>query len=60
MQKKPGGREARPGALELIVSAPQVGLKETEEFWSNLNELVESVTGGERVMIGADFNRHEG
>lgn len=45
MQKKPGGREARPGALELIVSAPQVGLKETEEFWSNLNELVESVTG---------------
>lgn len=62
MRKRPGGREAKPGALEVIVSAPQVGcqFKEIEEIWSNLNEVVESVPRGERVMIGADFNRHEG
>ncbi|KAK3543926.1 hypothetical protein QTP70_031835 [Hemibagrus guttatus] len=40
--------------------APQVGceLKEKERFWSELDEVMESIPTGERVVIGADFNGH--
>lgn len=34
--------------------------KETEEFWSMLNEVVEHVLRGKRLVIGVDFNRHLG
>ncbi|KAK3562596.1 hypothetical protein QTP86_002073 [Hemibagrus guttatus] len=38
--------------------APQV--EEKERFWSELDEVMESIPTGERVVIGADFNGHVG
>ncbi|KAK3565439.1 hypothetical protein QTP86_009697 [Hemibagrus guttatus] len=42
--------------------APQVGceLEEKERFWSELDEVMESIPTGERVVIEADFNGHVG
>ncbi|KAK3515337.1 hypothetical protein QTP70_017194, partial [Hemibagrus guttatus] len=52
------------GAVIYIRSgyAPQVGceLEEKERFWSELDEVMESIPTGERVVIGADFNGHVG
>ncbi|KAK3548574.1 hypothetical protein QTP70_014496 [Hemibagrus guttatus] len=40
----------------------QVGceIEEKEIFWSELDEVMESIPTGERVVIGADFNGHVG
>ncbi|KAK3572661.1 hypothetical protein QTP86_001625 [Hemibagrus guttatus] len=35
-------------------------LEEKERFWSELDEVMESIHTGERVVIGADFNGHVG
>ncbi|KAK3516882.1 hypothetical protein QTP70_028199, partial [Hemibagrus guttatus] len=35
-------------------------LEEKERFWSELDEVMESIPTGERVVIGADFNGHFG
>ncbi|KAK3547975.1 hypothetical protein QTP70_001636 [Hemibagrus guttatus] len=35
-------------------------LEEKERFWSELDEVMESIPTGERVAIGADFNGHVG
>ena len=35
-------------------------LEEKEDFWNDLDEMVESVHKGEKVLIGADLNRHVG
>ncbi|KAK3528935.1 hypothetical protein QTP70_012846 [Hemibagrus guttatus] len=52
------------GVMLNVVSgyAPQVGceLEEKERFWSELDEVMESIPTGERVAIGADFNGHVG
>ncbi|KAK3544134.1 hypothetical protein QTP86_002802, partial [Hemibagrus guttatus] len=52
------------GVMMNVVSgyAPQVGceLEEKERFWSELDEVMESIPTGERVVIGADFNGHVG
>ncbi|KAK3539519.1 hypothetical protein QTP70_009497 [Hemibagrus guttatus] len=52
------------GLMLNVVSgyAPQVGceLEEKERFWSELDEVMESIPTGERVVIGADFNGHVG
>ncbi|KAK3564446.1 hypothetical protein QTP86_020385 [Hemibagrus guttatus] len=52
------------GVMLNVVSgyAPQVGceLEEKERFWSELDEVMESIPTGERVVIGVDFNRHVG
>ncbi|KAK3541600.1 hypothetical protein QTP86_033087, partial [Hemibagrus guttatus] len=52
------------GVMLNVVSGytPQVGceLEEKERFWSELDEVIESVPTGERVVIGADFNGHVG
>ncbi|KAK3532154.1 hypothetical protein QTP86_009025 [Hemibagrus guttatus] len=52
------------GVMLNVVSgyAPQVGceLEEKERFWSKLDEVMESIPTGERVVIGADFNGHVG
>ena len=42
--------------------APQVdcAAEEKEEFWTKLEEVVESVGRGEGLVIGADLNRHVG
>ncbi|KAK3557295.1 hypothetical protein QTP70_026684, partial [Hemibagrus guttatus] len=52
------------GVMLNVVSgyAPQVGceLEEKERFRSELDEVMESIPTGERVVIGADFNGHVG
>ncbi|MCJ8728463.1 hypothetical protein PDJAM_G00004720 [Pangasius djambal] len=52
------------GMMLNVVSgcAPQVGceLEEKERFWSELDEVIESIPTGERVVIGADFKGHVG
>ncbi|MCJ8742455.1 hypothetical protein PDJAM_G00082310 [Pangasius djambal] len=52
------------GVMLNVVSGydPQVGceLEEKERFWSELDEVIESIPTGERVVIGADFNGHVG
>ncbi|KAK3526075.1 hypothetical protein QTP70_014653, partial [Hemibagrus guttatus] len=52
------------GVMLNVVSgyAPQVGceLEEKERFWCELDEVMESIPMGERVVIGADFNGHVG
>ncbi|KAK3507156.1 hypothetical protein QTP70_009289 [Hemibagrus guttatus] len=52
------------GVMLNVVSgyAPQVGceLEEKERFWSELDEVMESIPMGEKVVIGADFNGHVG
>ncbi|KAK3519736.1 hypothetical protein QTP70_003706 [Hemibagrus guttatus] len=52
------------GVMQNVVSgyAPQVGsgLDEKEKFWGELDEVIESIPMGERVVIGADFNGHVG
>ncbi|KAK3548290.1 hypothetical protein QTP70_009094 [Hemibagrus guttatus] len=52
------------GVMLNVVSgyAPQVGceLEEKERFWSELDEVMESIPTGERVVIRADFNGHVG
>ncbi|MCJ8736324.1 hypothetical protein PDJAM_G00258360 [Pangasius djambal] len=52
------------GVMLNVVSgyAPQVGcdLEEKERFWSELDEVIENIPTGERVVIGADFNGHVG
>ncbi|KAK3569087.1 hypothetical protein QTP86_022122, partial [Hemibagrus guttatus] len=35
-------------------------LEEKERFWSELDEVMESISTGESVVIGADFNGHVG
>ncbi|MCJ8731892.1 hypothetical protein PDJAM_G00204980 [Pangasius djambal] len=52
------------GVMLNVVSgyAPQVGceLEEKERFWSELDEVIQNIPTGERVVIGADFNGHVG
>ncbi|KAK3508196.1 hypothetical protein QTP70_017107 [Hemibagrus guttatus] len=52
------------GVMLNVVSgyARQVGceLEEKERFWSELDEVMESIPTGGRVVIGADFNGHVG
>ncbi|KAK3528467.1 hypothetical protein QTP70_000123 [Hemibagrus guttatus] len=52
------------GVMLNVVSgyAPQVSceLEEKERFWSELDEMMESIPKGERVVIGVDFNGHVG
>ncbi|KAK3518092.1 hypothetical protein QTP70_033311 [Hemibagrus guttatus] len=52
------------GVMLNVVSGyvPQVGceLEEKERFWSELDEVMESIPTGERVVIGVDFNGHVG
>ncbi|KAK3556263.1 hypothetical protein QTP70_007139 [Hemibagrus guttatus] len=45
-----------------VSSTTQVGckLEEKERFWSELDEVMESIPTGERVVIGVDFNGHVG
>ncbi|KAK3507530.1 hypothetical protein QTP70_028078, partial [Hemibagrus guttatus] len=49
-------------AVDKLVHFHKVGceLEEKERFWSELDEVMESIPTGERVVIGADFNGHVG
>ncbi|KAK3518309.1 hypothetical protein QTP86_020982 [Hemibagrus guttatus] len=44
----------------LWVNVTGCELEEKERFWSELDEVMESIPTGERVVIGADFNGHVG
>ncbi|KAK3507807.1 hypothetical protein QTP70_000875 [Hemibagrus guttatus] len=48
--------------LQASLASVKVGceLEEKERFWSELDEVMESIPTGERVVIGADFNGHVG
>ncbi|KAI5096408.1 hypothetical protein C0J45_13302 [Silurus meridionalis] len=52
------------GMMINVISAyaPQVGceMEEKERFWSELDDVVDGVPRKERLVIGADFNRHVG
>ena len=52
------------GSILNIVSAyaPQVNnsMKEKDDFWEDLDGLIESVSKEERIVLGADLNRHVG
>ena len=52
------------GSVLNIVSAyvPQVNnsMEEKNEFWEDLDELIESVSKKERIVLGADLNGHMG
>ena len=43
-------------------STPRVGClrEEKDKFWTDLDEVVESIPKEERLVIGADFNGHVG
>ncbi|KAK3564447.1 hypothetical protein QTP86_020386 [Hemibagrus guttatus] len=45
---------------EFVRNVLEVGceLEEKERFWSELDEVTESIPTGERVVIGVDFNGH--
>ncbi|KAK3506915.1 hypothetical protein QTP70_031190, partial [Hemibagrus guttatus] len=47
---------------EFVRNVLEVGceLEEKERFWSELDEVMESIPTGEREVIGADFNGHVG
>ncbi|KAK3544907.1 hypothetical protein QTP86_029244, partial [Hemibagrus guttatus] len=45
---------------EAIVRFGCCELEEKERFWSELDEVMESIPTGERVVLGADFNGHVG
>ena len=52
------------GSILNIVSAyaPQVNnsMEEKNDFWQDLNGLIESVSKQERIVLGADLNGHVG
>ncbi|KAK3568391.1 hypothetical protein QTP86_005565 [Hemibagrus guttatus] len=55
--------EALSGHVSLIGKAYNptgCELEEKERFWSELDEVIESIPTGESVVIGADFNGHVG
>ncbi|KAK3509436.1 hypothetical protein QTP70_035088 [Hemibagrus guttatus] len=51
-----------PKLFRAVPDAERVGceLEEKERFWSELDEVMESIPTGEGVVIGADFNGHVG
>ena len=52
------------GVMMTVISAyvPQVGWlrEEKDTFWTDLDEVMESIPKEERLVIGADFNGHVG
>ena len=52
------------GVMMTVISAyaPQVGClrEEKDKFWTDLDEVVETIPKEERLVIGADFNGHVG
>ncbi|KAK3560550.1 hypothetical protein QTP86_010958 [Hemibagrus guttatus] len=52
--------KALANRLKDIMDSVGCELVEKERFWSELDEVMESIPTGERVVIGADFNGHVG
>ncbi|KAK3542339.1 hypothetical protein QTP86_025761 [Hemibagrus guttatus] len=54
-------KEEEPEDEDYICTATvSCELEEKERFWSELDEVMESIPTGESVVIGADFNGHVG
>ncbi|KAK3523075.1 hypothetical protein QTP86_012650 [Hemibagrus guttatus] len=53
-------REARLRWFGHVQRRESCELEEKERFWSELDEVMESIPTDERVVIGADFNGHVG
>ncbi|KAK3519169.1 hypothetical protein QTP70_019997 [Hemibagrus guttatus] len=49
-----------PYAVNEVQCHSSCELEEKERFWSELDEVMESIPTGERVVKGADFNGHIG
>ncbi|KAK3521427.1 hypothetical protein QTP70_004449 [Hemibagrus guttatus] len=49
-----------PAGYPVVCVTVGCELEEKERFWSELDEVMESIPTGERVVIGADFNGHVG
>ncbi|KAK3534572.1 hypothetical protein QTP86_016661 [Hemibagrus guttatus] len=56
------GVDSKRNGVGVVLKEELVGceLEEKERFWSELDEVMESIPTGERVVIGADFNGHVG
>ncbi|KAK3507116.1 hypothetical protein QTP70_007833 [Hemibagrus guttatus] len=54
------GEFLRPVAIATEHCGVGCELEEKERFWSELDEVMESIPTGERVVIRADFNGHVG
>ena len=55
--------EVKKSILNIISAyAPQVNnsMEEKNDFWKDLDELIESVSKQERIVLGADVNGHVG
>ncbi|KAK3530888.1 hypothetical protein QTP70_004404 [Hemibagrus guttatus] len=62
MSTAPAHGISPPPCLFALGARTRVGceLEENERFWSELDEMIESIPMGERVVIGTDFNGHVG
>ncbi|KAK3535149.1 hypothetical protein QTP70_004804 [Hemibagrus guttatus] len=56
------GVDSKRNGVGVVLKEELVGceLEEKERFWSELDEVMESIPTGERVVIGVDFNGHVG
>ena len=55
--------EVKESILNIVGAyAPQVNnsMKEKNSFWEDLDELIESISKEERIVLGADLNGHVG
>ena len=55
--------EVKESLLNIVSAyAPQVGnsMEEKNDFWQDLDGLIESVSKQERIVLGADLNEHVG
>ena len=55
--------EVKESILNIVSAyAPQVNnsMEEENEFWQDLDRLIESVSKQERIVLGADVNEHVG
>ena len=55
--------EVKGSILNIVsVYAPQVNnsMEEKNDFWQDLDGLIESVSKEQRIVFGADFNGHVG
>ncbi|KAK3534912.1 hypothetical protein QTP70_002000 [Hemibagrus guttatus] len=62
----PFGLTNAPAVFQVLINdvlrdmLNKLELEKKERFWSVLDEVMESIPTGERVVIGADFNGHVG
>ena len=58
-----GGKKLKGSILNIISAyAPQVNnsMEKKNDFWEDLDGLIESISKEERIVLGADLNGHVG